>query len=119
MREAAIAATSDDTARRIREATIGEVEKRIVETTSPSVLIQIDEAMNFGADLDPVIDAVEAAVRERLGEAVRNAEFVETVVRNTLANPRVIEAIDRVRLVASEVGQSELERLRPRPPAAQ
>jgi len=109
MREAVIAATSDDTARRIREAA-GEVEKQIVATASPSVLFQVDEALNFGDDLNAVAEAVEAAVREQLGEAVRNAELAEAVVRSTLANPRVIEAIDGVRRIASEVAQSEMER---------
>ena len=80
------------------------------------MLFQIDEAMNFGDDLNAVEEAVEAAVREQLGEAVRNAELVETVVRSTLANPRVVEAIDGVRRIAREVAQSEVERLRPRPP---
>ena len=110
MRESALAATSDDTARRIREA-VGEVEKQIVETISPSVLFQIDEAFNFGDDLNVVAEAVEAAVREQIGEATRSAELVEAVVRSTLADPRVIEAIDSVRQIASEVAQSEVERL--------
>ncbi len=117
-RKAAEAATSGDVADRIHEATVGEVWRQLREQVDPGVLFQVDEAFGFpGTQDDPIraiADATFDAVQEATVAAHDRAALIDRVTRAVLTDPRVREAIANVTKIASEVAESETQRLQPR-----
>jgi len=119
-REALAAATSDDTAQRIRDAVVKPIEDAIVAQTSPSALFEVEHALHAFphpdnpafTEGDNVGPMVHDALRDAVYDAVRQVEFVEAVNRAVMVHPRVREAIENVTRVAAEVSTFETQRLK-------